>query len=372
MSYLDETGLSYFWGKIKSLVSSKMDKSTYDPQNKAQDVFGYVDSVAEGLIEYVDFTVTDEPLNGGYRAISNKTFDEVVALLKAGKTVIGRIVQTAGDKFYYSALTVSNAMDMGEGSVKQICFSSYFDDSIKSNSTTIIMEQTYTTATRCGSLHIPTPDDTADNGKVLMASNSEGVWSPMPTAGELGALPISGGTMTGPLTLSGDPTEDLQAAPKQYVDKLGLPIVTTEGDGAAYTATVPGITALTAGASFIMIPHTVSTITSPTLNVNNLGAKNIKRGLSSLSSSNSVGYSSSWLVAGYPLLMVYDGTLWKVVNMTKPTAQDLNGTVSVSNGGTGYTSITDTTYTTARYRASSLNSSDTTPSSNGVIAWTYE
>ena len=84
MSYLDETGLSYFWGKIKSLVSSKMDKSTYDPQNKAQDVFGYVDSVAEGLIEYVDFTVTDEPLNGGYRAISNKTFDEVVALLKAG------------------------------------------------------------------------------------------------------------------------------------------------------------------------------------------------------------------------------------------------------------------------------------------------
>lgn len=185
-------------------------------------------------------------------------------------------------------------------------------------------------------------------------------------------VPLSGGTMTGPLTLSGDPAEDLQAAPKQYVDKLGLPIVTTEGDGAAYTATVPGITALTAGASFIMIPHTVSTITSPTLNVNNLGAKNIKRGLSSLSSSNSVGYSSSWLVAGYPLLMVYDGTLWKVVNMTKPTAQDLNGTVSVSNGGTGYTSITDTTYTTARYRASSLNSSDTTPSSNGVIAWTYE
>ena len=372
MSYLDETGLSYFWGKIKSLVSSKMDKSTYDPQNKAQDVFGYVDSVAEGLIEYVDFTVTDEPLNGGYRAISNKTFDEVVALLKAGKTVIGRIVQTAGDKFYYSALTVSNAMDMGEGSVKQICFSSYFDDSIKSNSTTIIMEQTYTTATQCGSLHIPTPDDTADNGKVLMAQNGDPDWSPMPTAGELGALPISGGTMTGPLTLSGDPAEDLQAAPKQYVDKLGLPIVTTEGDGAAYTATVPGITALTAGASFIMIPHTVSTITSPTLNVNNLGAKNIKRGLSSLSSSNSVGYSSSWLVAGYPLLMVYDGTLWKVVNMTKPTAQDLNGTVSVSNGGTGYTSITDTTYTTARYRASSLNSSDTTPSSNGVIAWTYE
>lgn len=99
-----------------------------------------------------------------------------------------------------------------------------------------------------------------------------------------------------------EPTNSTDAATKGYVDKLGLPIVTTEGDGAAYTATVPGITALTAGASFIMIPHTVSTSTTPTLNVNSLGAKNIKRGLSSLSSSNSVGYSSSWLVAGYPSL----------------------------------------------------------------------
>ena len=46
--------------------------------------------------------------------------------------------------------------------------------------------------------------------------------------------------------------------------------------------------------------------------------------------------------------------------------------VSVSNGGTGYNTITDTTYTTARYRASSLNSFETTPTTNGVIAWTYE
>ena len=368
------TTLDQYAAQLTAIAASApwLDKSTYDPQNKAQDVFGYVDSVAEGLIEYVDFTVTEEPLNGGYRAISNKTFDEVVALLKAGKTVIGRIVQTAGDKFYYSALTVSNAMDMGEGSVKQICFSSYFDDSIKSNSTTIIMEQTYTIATQCGSLHIPTPDDTADNGKVLMAQNGDPAWSPMPTAGELGALPISGGTMTGPLTLSGDPAEDLQAAPKQYVDKLGLPIVTTEGDGAAYTATVPGITALTAGASFIMIPHTVSTTTSPTLNVNNLGAKNIKRGLSTISTSNSIGNSSNWLSVGRPLLMVYDGLLWKVVNMTKPDAADLNGTLPVVNGGTGYNTFADSTYTTARYRASALYNTETAPTVNGVINWTYE
>ena len=47
-------------------------------------------------------------------------------------------------------------------------------------------------------------------------------------------------------------------------------------------------------------------------------------------------------------------------------------TITVAKGGTGYTSITDTTYTADRYRASSLNSSEVNPTINGVIAWMYE
>lgn len=39
-----------------------------------------------------------------------------------------------------------------------------------------------------------------------------------PEAIYVGALPISGDTMTGPLVLSGDPTKNLEAATKQYVD----------------------------------------------------------------------------------------------------------------------------------------------------------
>lgn len=39
-----------------------------------------------------------------------------------------------------------------------------------------------------------------------------------PEAIYVGALPISGGTMTGSLVLKGDPAEDLEAATKQYVD----------------------------------------------------------------------------------------------------------------------------------------------------------
>lgn len=38
-----------------------------------------------------------------------------------------------------------------------------------------------------------------------------------------GALQTSGGTMTGPLVLNGDPTENLQAATKQYVDNNSGP-----------------------------------------------------------------------------------------------------------------------------------------------------
>lgn len=218
MSYLDETGLSYFWGKIKSLVSSKMDKSTYDPQNKAQDVFGYVDSVAEGLIEYVDFTVTGEMLDYGYRAISNKTFDEVVALLDAGTTVIGRVTGT--DQMGVTANYSLPFLELREGSPSFIIFSNSVLESVLIHFSVDI--NSYNESVFCMDVRssVPRPSYESDNGKVLMAQNGDPAWSSMPTAGELGAVPISGGTMTGPLTLSGDPAEDLQAAPKQYVDAL--------------------------------------------------------------------------------------------------------------------------------------------------------
>lgn len=48
------------------------------------------------------------------------------------------------------------------------------------------------------------------------------------------------------------------------------------------------------------------------------------------------------------------------------------GILSIDKGGTGYSSIADTTYTRARYRASSLHSSETNPTTNGTICWTYE
>lgn len=117
--------------------------------------------------------------------------------------------------------------------------------------------------------------------------------------------------------------------------------VTTTGDGFAYAATVPGITELTVGASFIMIPHVVSESTTPTLDVNGLGAQPIKRRLSNMSTSVQTGFTPSWLAAGRPFRIIYDGTQWIVEGHEKPTSADLYGTLSIDKGGTGATNIVD-------------------------------
>jgi hypothetical protein len=53
-------------------------------------------------------------------------------------------------------------------------------------------------------------------------------------------------------------------------------------------------------------------------------------------------------------------------------AFDEQDVIDVSNGGTGYDSYRDYYYSDVRYRGTSLHSSETTPTTNGVIAWMYE
>ena len=49
-----------------------------------------------------------------------------------------------------------------------------------------------------------------------------------------------------------------------------------------------------------------------------------------------------------------------------------SGILDVLYGGTGCSSIIDTQYSTARYRASALVSAETIPDNNGIINWIYE
>ena len=115
--------------------------------------------------------------------------------------------------------------------------------------------------------------------------------------------------------------------------KMGDKIATTAGDGAAFTATIDGITELTAGLRIIIIPHVSSSVTNPTLNLNNLGAKGLRRKLSNGTASTQVGTMTTWFFKGKPAELIYDGTYWIASEFTKPAATDLYGRVPVNSGG---------------------------------------
>jgi hypothetical protein len=118
---------------------------------------------------------------------------------------------------------------------------------------------------------------------------------------------------------------------RKFADLSRVP-VTTGGNGAAYTATVGHITALVPGVTFVMVPHTISTNNKPTLNVNGMGAKVLRRAL--LPRGSFEPLAAGWLHANIPMTVKYDGTYWIVVDMARPNALDLDGVVPIANGGT--------------------------------------
>lgn len=113
--------------------------------------------------------------------------------------------------------------------------------------------------------------------------------------------------------------------------------VTSAGNGSVYTATVAGITSLSAGVSFVMIPHTVSTTSSPKLNVNSLGEVLIRRRVSNCTGTfYNASAPTDWLTSGKPITMTYDGQYW-IADLPVPNANDIMGAVAIKNGGTGAT-----------------------------------
>lgn len=110
---------------------------------------------------------------------------------------------------------------------------------------------------------------------------------------------------------------------------IGVNAVKTSGTGAAYTATVSGITSLSVGVYFIMIPHTVSTVVNPTLNVNGLGAKMLRRRLSNSNVNTVVATEAGWIGANSPVRVIYDGQFW-IIDSDKPKANDIYGSIAGS------------------------------------------
>ena len=110
-------------------------------------------------------------------------------------------------------------------------------------------------------------------------------------------------------------------------------VVKTSGNGSVYIANVGSITELTVGATFIMIPHTNSTTATPKINVNGFGDISIRQPLTTNTSATTTGSSANWLVANKPVRLMYDGSFWKTVEIPRPSATGLYGTVPVANGG---------------------------------------
>lgn len=126
----------------------------------------------------------------------------------------------------------------------------------------------------------------------------------------------------------------LSAEDKTQLDNGGIPIVTaSSSDGVTYTATVDGVSALTIGMKFTIIPSANSTSTSPKLNLNSLGEKYVRMPIAYNSSATSAGALASWIVKNKPITLEYDGTYFRTISMPRPSALYLYGTVPVANGG---------------------------------------
>lgn len=132
----------------------------------------------------------------------------------------------------------------------------------------------------------------------------------------------------------------LNSVSNEYLDAGLVFAVTTGGTGSAYTASVLNIKELKVGATFVMIPHVVSNVAAPTLNVNNLGAKDIRRRISGSTlttvATGGVNGATNWLGANRPVLMTYDGNYW-IADVDKPNLLDGYGTLPIEKGGTGST-----------------------------------
>ena len=134
---------------------------------------------------------------------------------------------------------------------------------------------------------------------------------------------------------------------KAAIDAGVYTAVASSSDGVAYIATVPGIESLSSGASFIMIPDKTSASKEPTIDVNGLGAKKIRRRLSAITTSLQSGYSNTWISINKPFQIVYDGAAWVVEGMPKPVGADVYGAVLQATSDASGNVITDTYATIA-------------------------
>ena len=145
-------------------------------------------------------------------------------------------------------------------------------------------------------------------------------------------VPVSGSLISAPVQLF-EVSKNIRNAGTAVVEA-------TSGDGVAYSATVPGVTELYSGLEITIIPQMESTSETITLDVNGLGAKNVRLPLSSNTTTLVMPAQPNYYTAGRPVKLRYDAMwlnkgAWVVAERQRTSANDLYGSVPVENGGTG-------------------------------------
>lgn len=125
--------------------------------------------------------------------------------------------------------------------------------------------------------------------------------------------------------------------------------VVTTGTGAAYAIDAKGIESLTIGMRINMVPHVNSSTTTPTLDVNGLGAKPIKQRVSSDANTIIPLVSTNVIIKDKPMVVIYDGANW-IIETYVTDAESLYGVVPIDKGGLGIdlnTQVGKVPYTTS-------------------------
>lgn len=110
------------------------------------------------------------------------------------------------------------------------------------------------------------------------------------------------------------------------------PVTATSSDGKAYTATVPGIEALSAGYSFIIYPMMTSKSTTCTLAVNSFGAKSLRIRSTGYTATTVAPSANGWLGGGKPVRVTFDGKFWVADVVADPGSDFTYGTADLTAG----------------------------------------
>lgn len=195
--YLDNTGLSYLWGKIKAL---------FVPQTRT----------VNGKALSSDITLTAEDVGAPIELIENNDSTNKTALrsLDSGTYVLkGYFTSFAGGTESYTFSTGMLVAVVKTASV------SYVQILYAKGNTVQYLEITDNEVTR-NDAKLTIMETTANKVTDINAESDDYSYPSAKAVYDIanGKLDKSGGTMTGLLTLSGAPTANLHAATKAYVD----------------------------------------------------------------------------------------------------------------------------------------------------------